>query len=636
MGLGSWTLTVEVAWASQPMAASPSWTNITAYVLVASPIQVSVGRADEFSEVQPSTLSLLVNNSDGRFTLGKTDGAYGANVKIGRRIRVTATRSAVNYVRFDGHINNLPVEWPTGKATIAPVTITATDRLKRMSEAGELRSMVEHEILRDTPTCYYPLQEPSGSVSAADVTSGEQPAARIVQKNSGGAVDFGGQGPGSDSQAVDFAPASAGSGKRLEASPLTVAVQGAAVTLKGFVRCPPTVTLRMICALTNDTGTVLRLGIGVDNSLEAQLGDAEGNGYLLLSSDAGAGVIVNDDQWHHCAIKDNWNSGSPVATLYLDGVAVTSDISYSRTAVLSFSRLIVGGNKGGEHLEGAVAHVAGFSSGLADAAVLRHADAGLNGLAGERSDQRIGRVADYVAIPTADRQLDVGDSLVGQQNMAGRNAIEVMQEVTRTEGGVLFVNPADGKLTFHNRSRRYNAAVVATLAAASKQVAQGLGFPGDDFGMVNDETVTDADGHDARFLDQTSIDEYGLYRASKQVVTDSADDALQIAAWDVGSYGTPRVRTPSVIVDIRRLEATGPSLIATLLAATIGNKLRLTGLPSNAPASSVDVLIEGWAEEITSTTWKIAFNTSPAEVWDVWQLGVAGHSELGDTTRLGI
>jgi hypothetical protein len=207
-----------------------------------------------------------------------------------------------------------------------------------------------------------------------------------------------------------------------------------------------------------------------------------------------------------------------------------------------------------------------------------------------------------------------------------------MREVVATEQGVLFINPADGKLTFHNRSRRFNAAVALTLTAS--QIGDDLTFPADDSTMVNDETVTSANGAGGRFFDQTSIDEYGWYRGSKDVAANTSDDAFQIAAWDVGINGVPRTRTPSVTVRIPRLEDIAPSLVPTVLGLTIGSKIRLSSLPAQAPASTVDVFVEGWTEEITNVEWTITFNTSPADGWDVWQLNVAGHTELNVTTRL--
>jgi len=147
--------------------------------------------------------------------------------------------------------------------------------------------------------------------------------------------------------------------------------------------------------------------------------------------------------------------------------------------------------------------------------------------------------------------------------------------------------------------------------------------------------IAPVDGAGARHLDQASIDEYGLYRPpALQTVAADPGAALSVAAWRVDAYGQPRIRTPSVTVRLHRLEEIAPSLIPALLALTIGSKVRLAELPTQAPASTVDVMVEGWQEEITLVSWTITFNTSPADIWDVWQLNVAGHDELGTTTVL--
>jgi hypothetical protein len=627
----TWTTKVEDAFATQPMAASPTYTDTTAYVWLQEPISIRVGRQDEFGDVEPSTLSLRRNNSDGRFTQGLATSPYSPNVKLGRRHRVVVTRSAVGYRRFDGHADRWPTQWTLGNPAYATADFTATDRLKRYSQAGELRSMIEHEILRDTPTAYYPLGESDGATSAADASGNGQPAMEIIQVGTGGSVDFGsGTGPGTDGlSAPQFTPVDPANGKYLEAVPLSPRIDGQSFVLEAFVRCEPGHVSRMIVAITDEfpASTNDRLVLSIDGSgyLQAQLAVGGSTEYTIASDITSQ--KVNDGATHHVAIRDNWNGGSPVATLFFDGIAINSDISYNRPSSFAFARLLAGGNLGGSALNGTISHVAVTESALSDARIGVHADAGLNGMAGERSDQRIGRIADYVGIPTADRQFDVGDSLVGGQNISGRNPLEVMREVVATEQGVLFINPADGKLTFHNRSRRFNATVALTLTAS--QIGDDLTFPADDSTMVNDETVTSANGAGGRFFDQTSIDEYGLY-----VAANTADDAFQIAAWDVGINGAPRTRTPSVTVRIPRLEDIAPSLVPTILGLTIGSKIRLSSLPAQAPASSVDVFVEGWTEEITNVEWTITFNTSPADGWDVWQLNVAGHTELGVTTRL--
>src|SRR6266498_2746218 len=145
-----WAVKIEVAFATQPMAASPTWTDISTFGSAVNPIGISRGRPDEFSEVSPSTLAVLLNNADGRFTQGRVASPYYPNVRNGRRSRVSMIYSSTTYVRFDGHVNEWPTTWEEGAAgALSWVQITATDRLKRLGQVGELRSMVEEEILRD-------------------------------------------------------------------------------------------------------------------------------------------------------------------------------------------------------------------------------------------------------------------------------------------------------------------------------------------------------------------------------------------------------------------------------------------------------------------------------------------------------
>ncbi|HEY3258963.1 MAG TPA: hypothetical protein VGJ95_01625, partial [Pseudonocardiaceae bacterium] len=160
-----WQVKIEVAFASQPMAASPTWTDISTYASAVNPLSISRGRPDEFSDVQPGTMSLLLNNADGRFTRGRVASPYYPNVRNGRRIRVSIIYSSTTYVRFDGHVNEWPTTWEEGTGGAQSwVTVTATDRSKRLGQTGELRSMVEEEILRDAiapdsthGSAYYPL-----------------------------------------------------------------------------------------------------------------------------------------------------------------------------------------------------------------------------------------------------------------------------------------------------------------------------------------------------------------------------------------------------------------------------------------------------------------------------------------------
>jgi hypothetical protein len=134
---GTPSLKVEVAFASTPDAVSPTWTDVTSYVLFSDrPLTIEAGRQDEFSEVGPSRLSVTLDNPDGRFTPGRAASPYYPNVKLGKRIRVGVVYSGVTYWRFDGHVDTWPAEWPGGMDTYAEALVTAADRLARWAGSG--------------------------------------------------------------------------------------------------------------------------------------------------------------------------------------------------------------------------------------------------------------------------------------------------------------------------------------------------------------------------------------------------------------------------------------------------------------------------------------------------------------------
>src|SRR5690349_19013770 len=113
-------------------AASRTWTDISAYVELAEGLAINVGRQDQRSEADPNTLTLTLDNSDGRFTATKTTGPYGANLKLGRPIRVQADPvDGAIQTEFVGFIDELPVEWDDTDG-YSKVTIKATSRLSRL------------------------------------------------------------------------------------------------------------------------------------------------------------------------------------------------------------------------------------------------------------------------------------------------------------------------------------------------------------------------------------------------------------------------------------------------------------------------------------------------------------------------
>lgn len=115
------TLIVEADFAGGTMfTGSPTWTNITAYT---KRITTTRGRPSIEGRFQTGTASVLLDNTDGRFSPNNASGAYSPNVKLGLPIRIRATWSSTTYPVFYGSVRSWPPkkEGPTYTTVDVPL-----------------------------------------------------------------------------------------------------------------------------------------------------------------------------------------------------------------------------------------------------------------------------------------------------------------------------------------------------------------------------------------------------------------------------------------------------------------------------------------------------------------------------------
>lgn len=120
-------VTVEIAFDSgwSTPEGSRTWTDVTDYVELSESVGIGVGRADEFNIADANTLSLTLDNRDGRFTPGKTSSPYYPDVKIGRPIRVFQASSTSNLITNSTFEVNT-TGWVPGGFTFPPTLSTST------------------------------------------------------------------------------------------------------------------------------------------------------------------------------------------------------------------------------------------------------------------------------------------------------------------------------------------------------------------------------------------------------------------------------------------------------------------------------------------------------------------------------
>jgi hypothetical protein len=617
------TLLVEIAFTTTPDDPSPVYVDVTQWTRALSGVQIIRGRQDEHGEVQPSKLTLTLINSDGRFTAGNVNSPYYPNVKKGRKIRVSVTHNAVTYRRFTGYVDEWPVTWADASATVADAPISASSRLARLGRGTELRSIVEEEYLLDEPRAYYTFGEPEGSLAAGNGSVTPQPTMTFA--GSGANPVFGNAtGPGTDSlTSVSFS-----GGKYLNVTFPTPVVTAADTTYTWeFFFSTATTAFQQLGRLYAATGDTAQAFITAAGKLNILSNSNDGPIYYDLISAA----TVSDGATHHALVRATISAGTLNSTLYLDGAQVDTDAYASFPGFTGMDRLAAGGDS--TAMTGVLAHMAvtAGTTQLATDRIEAHSDSGLNGFSGEGSETRIIRLAGYAGVPVGDTDTETGLSTsITNQITNGQTALALMSEVVETEGGLLF-DAGHGTLVFHARSHRYNAASTLTLSGDGGELQASLEPKLDDQGLVNDMTASREGGVSVRAVDGASIDDYGLYRESVTLLTTSDSEVQDAANWKVFTGSTPEVRIPVAEADLTRAST---SQKTALLAREIGDRATLAGLPSQAPAASMDFFIEGYTELITAEQYRISFNLSPASLSGVWQLDSSVYSLLGTTTRL--
>lgn len=105
-------LDLEVAFANDPMDASPTWTDVSAYMRHSPGFGLRRGRTNADGEVSAGTCTIALDNTDRRFDPTNTGSPYSPNVLPMKPTRLRAVHNAITYDLFYGFVESWPQEWP--------------------------------------------------------------------------------------------------------------------------------------------------------------------------------------------------------------------------------------------------------------------------------------------------------------------------------------------------------------------------------------------------------------------------------------------------------------------------------------------------------------------------------------------
>lgn len=623
---------VEIAWTSTWLTSAGArvWTDISSYVELQHGMKIDYGRSDEHTTADANTLTLTLDNKDGRFTWGNAASPYYPNVKLGKPIRVTATVGGVDYVRFVGLVNEWPVEWPGDSPTFATATVTASSRLSRLGVTAPLVTTVDQAIRGATSSSlsyYWPLTEATGSQFGAEQISEFRP--RLNASDNG--VVF---GVGAEDDATETLGDGRAAVKLMAGFPVWYSRSRLAAGLlpqpvfmldNSGAGCSVGFFLKVLNPAAGDTWGPERLLVFADatnnHSIEFGMTAATVKVAGVTSTIAYGVDLAADGNAHHVGLTMagvGVGTGLQTARVYIDGVLVgsvgtTGLISWGELSELTLSRP----NHPAAARDVLVGRLAIWGSPLTAPQISGVADSLLTGFAGETTDTRLKRYAAWARIPSTEVLTTASPVALAAVQTEAAKVEALMRQVETSEAGVLY-DDRTGNLVLKPRSFRYATAVALTVAFTSDTV-KGYAPKVDRSGLANVATGTGPDGNEIAYESASSRAANGDAEYTVETSALDSDEPLQLVAWQVNKNAEPRPRVPAPEFSV--IDFIGGA-ISALLGLDVGSKMRLTNAPAQAPnAASSDFFVEGYAEEMGVGTWSISPNLTPVTLEDsVWIL----------------
>jgi len=126
------TVTLEIAFDSTPLATSPTYTDVSAYLRT---YNIKRGRTNELGEFTAGTMQFTVSNHDNRFNPSNTSSPYydssAGKTKIQplKKVRISAVYDSTTYRLFTGYLDSVPVKY-IAEGADSIVTFTAVDAFR--------------------------------------------------------------------------------------------------------------------------------------------------------------------------------------------------------------------------------------------------------------------------------------------------------------------------------------------------------------------------------------------------------------------------------------------------------------------------------------------------------------------------
>lgn len=276
----------------------------------------------------------------------------------------------------------------------------------------------------------------------------------------------------------------------------------------------------------------------------------------------------------------------------------------------------------------------------------------------ELSGERIQRVLEAVGFDAPWYDLDAGQTLMtATEDLASVNPLEHINLISEAEFGRFFVS-RDGKFTFRDRHSIILDFLVSSMTFSNESGGGGSGYGGSGYGsggyggsgpdgipfqiegalehsedkLFNRVRIIIPSGVVVDIKDDASIADHFERVFERQWPYANANDAEAAAYFILGRSVEHSLRLPRISVR----PAARPENWPTVLDREIGDRATFYYQPSGGgDPIDQEVIIEGIAHDISADQHVVSFQMTEADPNEYWILGLAGYSELGETTFVG-
>jgi hypothetical protein len=593
------TITVEVAFTTAPLASSPSWTDVSAYV---RGIEVDRGRSDEFSKFGPGTCSVTFSNRDRRFDPEYAAGAYFGNLNPMKKIRVRATYSATTYDLFVGFVQGWPQQYEfTFDSTVTVKCVDASRVIESSPLAG---SAYGSAVVADGAVNYWPLQDETGA-NVKLATPLEMYGATTVTST----LPL--------SEPLMVARDDGLSAPQFIFNSTNVATSGSAMNgLEFWYDSSGTsfVSPELEVYACHDGG---RIYFATSITLAGRLALIEWRNTVTDKN-----AVITDFRWddypgvHHVAIVCDGTT----MTVLVDGQTVTTSAT-GAAGYGAFTDNVTGrwwrSADGTTHTT-AVSHIS-TSSTLTVAQAKAHYMAGRTAFGhpyGERTGARVGRVLDEIGWPAADRTLSTGDTVHGPYIPDRQSAMGYMQDAETAEDGYLFIGK-NGNVVLRDRNWQWTQASVGTFSDDGSDIPyEAITIDANSLEPLRTAVSVTYGPNDAylKVEDSTAKTAYGpALEALSTPTLDSSLTARSLAQYRLRAWKDPATRITELTVQPRAKAATAYPVV---LALELGDRITVERTPGNPVVGSQIVkslTVQGISHSIdVDGTWLTTLYLSPA------------------------